>query len=446
MKLPLHIEGLQGPALHLSVGFIGNPKIICNGELLKGTRGIYKVKDHAGNDVTISIKKNWIDRLPHVEINNVPINIGSSLTWYDRLLIGFPLFLAVPAGLSGGMVGLLCSVLSLRVFRGLETSSIRYGLSALTSIVITGTFLLYWINSGSAYALDDPLKKDLQRYMDGVEVSWQDNNIPNAMRLDQQGRKLWSQGKEKEVYDIYQKVLAISYDHGSLQGIMNSLGMLSLVFETMDNHKEATKVAKLAYKVGRLIDDPYEYGLAELRLAHLLGKDSRRLQILWRMKAKKSLKGTPYKHDYVGLLNNFADDLRWLGLQEEAMNVYEEAYTLSQKLGNSTGHKWSKWEVALSYGRALKKEGANAHAIEVMQKVLPTFAAAEQESIYYSYLLKELADCYDNLNKDNLAKGDLPRRLCILSIPKKPDAWRSRKIEAGQQPCQSRRRVCQLPH
>ena len=41
----------------------------------------------------------------------------------------------------------------------------------------------------------------------------------------------------------------------------------------MDNYQEATKTAQLAYKVGLLMDDPYEYGLVELRLANILGRE-----------------------------------------------------------------------------------------------------------------------------------------------------------------------------
>ena len=404
MKLPLLVQGFEGRDLFLSIRFIGDSKISIDGNPLPGKKGTFIVQDNAGREVTIVLKKHWIDRVPQIEIDHVPLNICPPLTWYDRLLIGFPLFLTVISGFIGGFIGLLGSLLTLRVFRSLGGPTTRYSLTTLTSLVIVGSFLFYWVNTSSHALLDHSLKQDIEAYTDGIETPWKENNILYAMQLDQQGRQLLSEGKDQEVYDIYRKVLNISYQQGSLQGIMNSLMGLSSVFEHMDNDQEALKAAKLAYKVGKLMNNPYEYGLVELQLARLVGHDSRRLQVLWRMKAKESLKETPYGRDYVGLLNVLAGDLYWLGLTDEARQFYEEAHERSQHLGQAVDHKWTRWDVALAYGRMLKNTGACEQAIEVIQNALSMFTSQERESFQYSYLLTELAQCAVKLDQQELAK------------------------------------------
>lgn len=404
MKIHLPIKGFEGRHIILLIRLIRPPTIQVDGEFISGKNGVFIIRDNTGNEVTIKLKKNWVDSLPRVEIDEVPFPISSTLHWYDYLFIGIPLALAIPGGLFGGLVGLFCSLLSLRALRSQHTPMAQYALSSCLSILIPGLLLFSWVNNSSALFSDDSLTQEIEGLIDGIQVPWNENNILYAMQLDQQGRKLMSQGKDQEVYDIYRKVLAISYKQGSLQGIMNSLGGLSSVFQNMDNVQEAIKAAHLAYKIGLLMNDPYEYGLLEMRLANLLGQENRRVGLVWRMRAKKSLKGTPYRHDYVGLLNDIAHDLQRLSLKEEARKIYEEAYSLAQNLGQSLGHRRSKWDVALNYGRMLKKEGSCEQAVDVIQPMVPTFNPEERQSRSYSYLLKELADCYAKLDKQDLAE------------------------------------------
>ena len=231
MKIPLPIEGFEGRSIFLVIRMIGQPKIQVDGEFISKKDKSFTLQDNAGKAVTITLKKHWIDSLPRVEVDNVPFPLRPPLQWYDYLVFGMPLGLGIPAGLFGMSMGGIGALLSFRLFRRQNTDFSRYAWSGGVSILTIGLFLLYWVNTSSTFLMDEALKQEIEEYMVGAEVTWKENNILNAMQLDQQGRRLLSQGKHQEVYDIYRKVLTISYQQGSLQGIMNSLGGLTSVFQ-----------------------------------------------------------------------------------------------------------------------------------------------------------------------------------------------------------------------
>ncbi len=356
MKLHIPYPGFERRKLHLRVRVFRSPQVMVDGIPITPQKGIYQIQDDEGLNTCLRLKNNWVDPLPSIEINDTRISVGKPLKWYDYLLIGSPLCLFFPAGLFGGFIGILATYVSLRLFRWPNTGKASYGFSALASFLAITSFLIYWMKTSPEFILDTKTQNEILAYIEDIDVPWHQNNIPYAMQLDRTGRAAWAEGHNREVYDIYRKIIAISYSQGSLQGIFNGLGMLSTLFQNMDNTHEAIKTAKLAYKIGQAINDPFEYGLMEIRLADLLGKNSRSLGLVWRLRAKDSLKGTPFRHDYIRLLKHAAIDLRWLDRKQEAYVTWEETWALTKALGSGTEDKWTKWDIALGYSRALRQD------------------------------------------------------------------------------------------
>ena len=403
MKLHIPYPGFERRKLHLKVRVFRSPQVMVDGAPITPQKGIYRIQNDEGLDTCLRLKNNLVDPLPSVEINDTRISVGQPLKWYDYLLIGSPLCLFFPAGLLGGFIGILATYVSLRLFRWPNTRKASYGLSALASFLAITSLLTYWMKTSPEFILDTRTQNEILAYIEDIDVPWHQNNIPYAMLLDRTGRAAWAEGHNREVYDIYRKIIAISYYQGSLQGIFNGLAMLSTLFQNMDNHNEAIKTAKLAYTIGRAINDPFEYGLMEIRLADLLEKNSRSLGLAWRLRAKNSLKGTPFRHDYIRLLKHAAIDLRWLDRKQEAYGTWEEAWGLTKTLGEKTEDKWTKWDIALGYSRALSQDNRCEKAEKILEHILPTFSDSEQEGGYYSYILTAMADCNIALEQPALA-------------------------------------------
>jgi len=118
--------------------------------------------------------------------------------------------------------------------------------------------------------LDEETKAEIIHYFEGVRIPPEENNLDFAQNLESVGRLQLSRGSDEEAYSTYQRVLAISYQQGSLKGIGNALLTLSEVAERGDDRVEAQGAAMLSYKVVEAMPDNEEREVLERRLAQLL--------------------------------------------------------------------------------------------------------------------------------------------------------------------------------
>ncbi|HFD11786.1 MAG TPA: hypothetical protein ENJ32_04885, partial [Crenotrichaceae bacterium] len=186
-------------------------------------------------------------------------------------------------------------------------------------------------------ALDAKTQAQIKAYFEGVNIKPEENSLAYAIQLDHSvGRKHQLSGNFKAVYETYRKILAISYNQGSLMGMGISLGALSGVMQKIRNYDEAINLAFLEYKVSRSLNQRYEYGVTELRLSQLMGSRDRSLGMAWRLRSRQSLQGTPHKQDYIMLLSQLVDDYVWMKKPQQALTVAEEAWNLAQSTGMSS--------------------------------------------------------------------------------------------------------------
>jgi hypothetical protein len=182
--------------------------------------------------------------------------------------------------------------------------------------------------------LDEDSIEAIKQLVADVEVKPEENTIAYVVRLAQKvGRPLWQQHKYRETNEVYKKVLKISHNLGSLRGIQIATSVLGNIREQLGEDDTSFAVMMLAYKVALMEKRPFEYGVHETTIARTLAKKDGGMSLMWRLKAKEHLNGTPHQQDYVRLLGDLAGDLKFLGRDEEATDTYRETYELSKKLG-----------------------------------------------------------------------------------------------------------------
>jgi CHAT domain-containing protein len=224
----------------------------------------------------------------------------------------------------------------------------------------------------AALKLDPDVVHTIERFIAGVTVLPAENNLNYAIKLDHStGRSLHNQFKYQEAYEVYRKVLKISYDQGSLRGIQIALGVISDVLDKMNRDLDALEVDMAAYQVALQEKDRFEYGVVEKRIADKLAGEDRGLATMWRLRARKDLDGTPYVHDYAALLVDLAEDMEFLGRAEEALDVYREAYETSRKIAGQRNVRWVWKRAVTKYARALRTAGRCDEAIRVIEESLP---------------------------------------------------------------------------
>ena len=259
------------------------------------------------------------------------------------------------------------------------------------------------------FSLDERTENQILRYIQDVVVPVEENNIPFAMQLDHDvGRPAVSNGQFKEAYEVYQKILAISYRKKSLIGLSIGLGMLARVSTELDDQDEAMKLVLLSYKIARQTNNPYEYGVVEMYLGRLAGREDRALGMQWRLRAKESLAGTHYKHDYVLLLSDLGEDLRWFGRDAEAADISVQAWELSKSLDNDvTGHRWTKQTAAVRHVSTLRRSKQCVSVVALADEVTALFGKEERTQNAYPYLLRDIGKCHAALGQASQSRDAL---------------------------------------
>ena len=146
MDIEISHSGFIGRGLILrQAGFFSGPKLFIDASEIKKQKGIYNLKDNAGNSVELKIKSNGIDPIPQLFINGEKLEIARPLFWYEYLWMGLPIVLVFAGGGLGALFGMIAIYSSARIFRSDRNLISKYVLSALISI---GTGLVFFILAG----------------------------------------------------------------------------------------------------------------------------------------------------------------------------------------------------------------------------------------------------------------------------------------------------------
>lgn len=259
-------------------------------------------------------------------------------------------------------------------------------------------------NKSKELAVSESVKSDIRSYFTGIKISPKENNLQYAIKLDHgTGRKAIASGNKKKAYEVYKKVLAISYHQGSLMGVGIGLGALSNIIYGMGDNVEALKITLLEYKVAKAMKNRFEYGVTESRMATLLHKRDRSMSMGWRIRAQKSLKGTPYIQDYVMLLSDLAGDLSWFKKDDRALSVAADAWMLSKKLNNKPDHLIAKTRATRKYATLLKDQQKCDQAIKAINELIPSFNDDQKKNQQFFNLLHLMATCYQKNKQLDLA-------------------------------------------
>ncbi len=107
-------------------------------------------------------------------------------------------------------------------------------------------------DQSASLGLDEETKAKIRHYFEGVSIDPKENTLDHAISLDHSvGRPQLAQGKYREAYGTYKKVLAISYRQGSLMGIGIALNILADAAYRANQLDEALFTTLLAYKVAQ---------------------------------------------------------------------------------------------------------------------------------------------------------------------------------------------------
>lgn len=245
----------------------------------------------------------------------------------------------------------------------------------------------------------------IERITADVELKPEENNLKQAMHLDSKvGRPLFLKKKYRDTYAVYKKVLKISYNMGSLRGMQIALGILANVQKNLGQEDEGLDTLLLAYKIALAENARYEYGVHELTIADAVQKSDRGMSLMWRLKAKESLEGTPHIQDYVRLLGKLADDLYFFARTEKAMETYEQAYQLSEKIGKGRKKQWFIKQAQYDYARKLTWRDECDKAMPVFDKHFQRFSTdSDKEDWWYTSMSYLRGVCQIKLNDSTAA-------------------------------------------
>ena len=249
--------------------------------------------------------------------------------------------------------------------------------------------------AAAALGLDADAIDVIERLTVGIELASGENNLNFVIGLDHRvGRPQVQQKQYQAANQTYRKILKVSYLQGNLMGIAIGLGVLADIHDNLDQSAEGMDILLLAYKVALLQNNRFESGAVEKNIANYLQKQDRALSLVWRLKAKQSLAGTPYVFDYVSLLVELADDLKSFGRKQEAMRMYQEAYLLSAKIGADPNVRWVKKNAQYHWAKNLFYQDQCEAALPIFVEHLQQYSEPrDRGEWYYSNMLHLQGQC-----------------------------------------------------
>lgn len=262
------------------------------------------------------------------------------------------------------------------------------------------------VDKSATLKLDEPTKAAIRKFFAGVTVEPKENDLNFAIQLDHGvGRPQMARGETRAALATYQKLLAISYLQGSLMGVGIGMQTMGSIIEQTGDKVGSLYAAFLAYKVAEAMNNKEELGVVELTFARKLWHAEKSMALPWLLRARESLKNSRYKADYIRLLPNLADGLRLLrGEHEQASALVEEAWSLSQSLGNAPDHRMAKWETGMRYAMLLQGRKDYERAQAVFEQTQAAFTPKERTSPVYLSLLQQMAHLQLRLKNPSAAR------------------------------------------
>ncbi|MDF2840586.1 MAG: hypothetical protein K0Q99_1358 [Clostridia bacterium] len=101
--------------------------------------GYYEIESHNHEIKKLKIKGASFDGIPKIFFEDKEIVLARKLLWYEYLLAGFPLVLALTGGAMGGLFGALATLYNFRIIRS-NMSLLFKILSIVATTIIAGLF------------------------------------------------------------------------------------------------------------------------------------------------------------------------------------------------------------------------------------------------------------------------------------------------------------------
>lgn len=141
MHIPIDVDGFEGRGLKLRTASLFSwPKLVVDGQLAKGRRMRYMLRDNQGNNVQARIMFNGLDPVPRIEIGGRVFQLARPLQWYEYAWIGLPAILVVGGGMLGSLFGLAAVYSSARIFRSERAPLLKY---LVTGAISVGALLAF---------------------------------------------------------------------------------------------------------------------------------------------------------------------------------------------------------------------------------------------------------------------------------------------------------------
>ena len=142
MEIPITHERLQGQRISLKIaGLFSGRKLLVNGNPIKGKGNKYTLRDSQGAEVVVTIKNNFLDPIPKVEIDKDELALARPLTWYEYTWMGLPVILVLVGGALGAIIGVTAAYSSSRIFRSERSTAKKYLVTGAISFAAVILFL-----------------------------------------------------------------------------------------------------------------------------------------------------------------------------------------------------------------------------------------------------------------------------------------------------------------
>lgn len=139
------IPGFQSQRIAIETGnYWSDPQLLLSGTPVEGRGGHYTIRNDAGEDVAVTLKRNFFDPIPTLHVGSNSIELARPFTWYERIWMGIPFILVVYGGSVGVLFGVGAAYANARIFRGNRVMVAKYGLTAVVSLVM---FLGYMVSA-----------------------------------------------------------------------------------------------------------------------------------------------------------------------------------------------------------------------------------------------------------------------------------------------------------
>jgi hypothetical protein len=142
-SFPIEHEAFAGRGFGLRPpGAFTGPKLVIDGAELAGKRGRFSVRDNAGNDVEVRLKRSGLDPVPKVVIGERTIQVARPLAWYEYAPLALSWVLVPLGGALGALTGIVATAVGARVLRSDRPPAARLALAAAISVGSVVAFFL----------------------------------------------------------------------------------------------------------------------------------------------------------------------------------------------------------------------------------------------------------------------------------------------------------------